>query len=79
MKIIYENGKENKVYIQKRDILYLERLGECQYPLCFAKSPSQVPLQDLTDSDFVLYEGEEALHYFKAQKNIIDYLDYLEN
>ncbi len=77
MKIILE-GLQDEVYIQKRDVLYLEQTGRCDFPLTSAQALDGKKIEELTPSDFVLYTGKQALSYFLSQQDILDYLDYLE-
>ena len=72
MKIIVNQENNQKVYIQKRDILYLKRIGEEHLPEVDIHSFDEVEA-----SSFIELDGEQAVSYFKDRKDIIDYVDYL--
>lgn len=77
MKILLKGYNTTRVYLQKRDLVYLEQTGRDLLTLSQAACLDG-DVSSKEDSDFVYFDGEIAYHYFEGQEDIISYDDYLE-
>ncbi len=77
MKIICRDEKNPRVYVQKRDILYLESTSRTRFLLADASISKGMCAENMKMDEFVLFYGEDAIQYFLEQKDILDFQEYL--
>lgn len=77
MKIILETDSNFQVYVQKRDLSYLNQTGRTQYTAEQGKAVESGS-SSYHPSSFVLFDGKTAVDYFKEQSDILSYQEYLE-
>ncbi len=67
---ISNNLKENSIYLQKKDILYLRNI--LSVPLV-----DNDKLEEYGSSDFILVEGEENVKLISSRDEILEFKDFL--
>ncbi len=76
MKIYCSNEKRQRIYLQKRDLIYLQKTGRYCFQRAMILKPNQ-HFETLAMNEFVAFEKQEIISYFLEQKDILDYEDYL--